>query len=165
MLANISDRKRIELSILARLLYGVASQTSFSCFNAGRVVDRQGFAELMAVRSGLEAAAVAPFSDDQHARRRQARKVDALYEDLTASLVGHPAAKVTLTFLYLVKDVIDEGILILIDGSDFAAAADKLIAWSSYATELPALDASARKQARKLREKLAAHGYFGGHDG
>lgn len=70
--------------------------------------------------------------------------------------------KMALMALYCLKAVLDADYLVLVEGSDLAAAIDAVVNGLEHAFKEEKLDASAQKQAAKMLSHLQQLGYFYG---
>ena len=151
----LTDRQRVELAIPTRLLYGIAAGNHFSCFDAsGNVSDKEGFAILHRMRGLLSAACHEPLADLPPApAAKLARRIERTYRDLIIAEHEAAAARVALSILYFVRDLIESEAIILYDGSPVAEASDLLIPMVEYALDNPAIARSARKGAKRLFDR------------
>ncbi len=158
----LTDSQRVELALPAHMLYGIAGSKCFSCFDdAGKVTDPEGAALLERARDLLKTACREPLADLPYARRgKLARRVTRVYQTAMDELFDQPAVKATLTVYYVIEDLIERGAIELFDGSAFAEGADIIMPMAEHGLESAAIEASARKQARRILDRLKREGIY-----
>jgi hypothetical protein len=164
----LTDRRRVELAIPARLLFTVSMTKAFICYgDTGEVIDATGEAVVQEMRELLKLTCIEPFEDllEHELTRKRGRKIMERIERLNKLLAddfdGHSALKVALATVYFIQELIDTGYLELIEGSNFAKAADILLPMLEKGAEgKPEVERSARKAGRRVLAKLRAEGLY-----
>lgn len=92
------------------------------------------------------------------------RRVVRLHDNLTESArkAGARVDKTAMVTLYVLQAVLEDGFLVLDEGSPLSAAIIAIQTAIADAFGEPKLDASARKQARQMLSHLQDEGYFDG---
>lgn len=75
---------------------------------------------------------------------------------------GMEVAKLGLIAFYWLQNLVGQGYFVLPAGCPLERAIEAILPALEPTANVPALDASARKQARKVHERLQAQGYFQG---
>jgi hypothetical protein len=156
----LSDRRRVELALPARLLYGITGNCIGASVDKGKAetdADRQCLAWLKdACEEPLQGLSL------DH-RAKVATRIERAYRHVVQPWLdsNKNTAAVYLTVLYWLQDMLAEGRLVLIDGS----AADKAITvilatLEDHADLWAEVEKSARKQAPKLTQSLQTMGYY-----
>jgi hypothetical protein len=157
---TLSDRRRVELAIPARLLFGITGNCIGASVDKGKPeteADRQ-------VMTWLEEACTEPLTGlpPEH-KEKVARRIERAYRHVVQPWLdsNKNTASVFLTVLYWLQGMLDEGRLELIAGS----AADKAITvilatLEDHADLWAEVEKSARKQAPKLTQSLQVMGYY-----
>jgi len=154
MMAYLSDRCRIELALPAEMLDPVV-----------RVLLKRGInADDDKCLDLIKSAIQEPFAGvDPVKRAKLQRRVTALRLELLAPYEKRPIVLVFQMLVMWLRDMLEDGTLDLVDGSDFALAMDDLIARVIQHEELIVkTQKSAIKNARKLRRLLEKRGYYAG---
>lgn len=160
----LTDRQRVEIAVPARLVLGLVAS---NCFGLDpKAEDREAAeAELAASRQRLRdlmiAACMDPI-DDLPPREgvKVARRIERLVDRLAMDFDQQPAVKVAMALYYFIEDLLQRERLILWEGSAMGEALSILLPMFEYGFEREQQDASARKQARRLLEKLQKEGFY-----
>ena len=153
---HLSDRRRVELALPANLLHRMVTQ----CIGEGIRTedDREIIAQFQ--RSALAAL------DGLNRREafRVVRRVERAADLVMSELRGHAHATAFLALVLWIRDMLADGTLELIEGSDFDTAIEAVIATLTEAPDVvAAVDRSATKAASRIASKLDAAGYYPGH--
>jgi hypothetical protein len=148
----LTDRQRVEIAIPARLVFGVVAAKCFSDPDA-EVVKRL---EDLLVQACVEPIADLPEQKGIQVARRIERTTDAIAKDFD----DQPAVKIAMALYYFLQDLLEREVLVLWEGSAFAEAMQILMPMFEHGFEVQRIDASAQKQARRLRERLEREGYY-----
>lgn len=157
MSPTLTDRQIVELALPAFLVRR-AYAAGLDAADRLSEDDRQ-------VMAWLDEARAAPFeavADRDRAAKLRAR-VMRLQTRLLAPYEQRPLMLVHQMVLFLLRDLLAEEVLVLVEGSAFDRAASALIEALS-ADDLDDLwrgmQSSAEKNARRLRQRLAVEGYY-----
>lgn len=160
---NLSAKRRVELALPAAML-------RYVCLSCGEV--REGESpmaedEHAAYQRQLDllgTAAVEPFSglrpdEAKKLRRRVDRAVVAVYDEYVKA--DARIMRVFLITLHWLRDMLNTGALVLVDGSAFDLAVSELLPELERHADLwAAMEKSALKQAPKFHAKLVRLGYY-----
>ncbi|KJS40375.1 MAG: hypothetical protein VR70_05920 [Rhodospirillaceae bacterium BRH_c57] len=148
----LSDRRRVALAIYPRLL---AVWMAVAMDAAGGAADDEDRAVLAAIKAA---------EDDAYAgldgKRVQTlrNRVKTLAAECLEGYEQSAMVKVFLMVAYALRDTLESGALVLVDGSPLDVAYSTIAAEVSRHEDLMAdVDRSAEKHARKLRERLAGY--------
>lgn len=150
---HLSDRRRVELALPAAVMHRVVSQ----CIADGERSDDDR--EVLAL---LREAASEPFDGlNGWERPRLMRRVDRLSMEVMSELMGGARAKAFLALTLWLKGMLDDGILVLIEGSAFDQAMTAILATMQDAPDvMAAVDRSATKAAGRIASRLSGLGYY-----
>lgn len=154
MAGYVSDRHRCEYALPAVLMQRVA-----------RIIlepgTKEGHAECLEF---LERACNEPFVDlPQDRARKLRRRVMTLQAELLLGYEDRPVITVFLMVVIWLREMLADGTLVLIEGSDFDLAATCLIAQIEKHDDLvEGAYKSGEKNARKLASRLELRGYYQG---
>ncbi|WP_370677581.1 hypothetical protein [Pleomorphomonas sp. PLEO] len=171
---HLSETRRIELALPARMLASLSMGNSFSCLNRiGGVTNKHDFAKLVEVRLWLHIAFWEPFSDyDEMECYRVRRRLAKLQDLVLAELHDQPGLKALYAILYWLQSITsgENPVLVLVAGSYADKAVTRLLAWGEAQGEITKgiekIDRSAQKQAAKIGALLNHMGfYLGGSNG
>lgn len=147
----LNDRQRVELLLFPLLLKSILES------GARRDAHYETCAQI------LDGAMIEIIGrlDDQR-RKQIMRRTVRVHDDITdvTRKGGARVDKVALTVFYAMQKLLDAGALELDEGSDLSEAIHAIIHAFADAFEEARLDASARKHAAKMIERLQALGYF-----
>lgn len=173
-MTHLSEQRRLELALPARMLASLANGNCFSCLNRiGGVTNKHDFAKLVDVRLWLHIAYREPFSDypDYEWERVRAR-LAKLQDIVLTELHQQPGLKALYAIVHWVQLITsgDDPILELIAGSYFDMAVTRLVEWGLAQGEITGgidrIDKSALKQAMKIAALLEHLGFYtGGNHG
>lgn len=160
----LTDRQRVEIAVPARLVFGLVAA---NCFGPDPKAEDQEEAKAQVAEKSAQLrelvlqASVDPVSDlpDREALK-VARRVERLVERVTVDFDQQPAVKVAMCLYYFIEDLLQSERLILWEGSAMGEALSILLPMFEYGFEREQQDASARKQARRLLEKLQKEGFY-----
>lgn len=165
---HLSETRRIELALPARMLASLSMGNSFSCLNRiGGVTNKHDFAKLVDVRLWLHIAYHEPFSDyPEHQWERVRSRLAKLQDIVLTELHDQPGLKALYAILYWLQGVTDgdQPVLVLTAGSYFDMAVTRLLEWGEAQGEITRgmdrIDRSAQKQAAKLGALLNHMGFY-----
>lgn len=171
---HLSETRRIELALPARMLSSLSMGNSFSCLNRiGGVTNKHDFAKLVEVRLWLHIAFWEPFNDyPEMEAYRVRRRLAKLQDVVLTELHDQPGLKALYAILYWLQDITsgDNPILILTADSYFDKAVTRLLEWGAAQGQIirgmDRIDKSAQKQAVRIGALLNHMGfYLGGSNG
>lgn len=151
----MNDRQRTEA-----ILFPVFLLNILACG-----VNDQQSDEFLACRAQLhQAIEEALHGCDDKRKSSLLRRAARVHNDITASYraEGVRVEKMALMALYCLQAVLDADYLVLVEGSDLAAAIDAVVNGLEHAFAEERLDASAKKQAGRMLLHLQELGYFHG---
>ncbi|MDR6954191.1 hypothetical protein J2X65_003559 [Ancylobacter sp. 3268] len=152
----LSDRQRVEISLPPQVMLGVVI--------AG--VDRED-ADYRRALDLLKVAAREPIDDLPEDRAHKIlERVRRVHKEVLGpySGEGQDVAKFGLVAFYWIKAMVETGYFVFAEGSAIDEAMTLFIGAIEHRAQVPAIDASAQKQARKLIRSLQALGYYRGLD-
>jgi hypothetical protein len=161
--ALLTDRQRVELAIPPRLVFGLVVA---DCFGINPESDPdEAQAELdrnVARLKELLAVACAEPLDGLPAGKRSsvARRIERVTNTVAEEFDQQPAAKIGMALYYFLEDLLQRGVIHLWDGSAFAETMQILMPMFEHGFAIERMDASAQKQARRMREQLQREGYY-----
>jgi hypothetical protein len=153
----LSDRRRVELALPA--------------YMASVCLDRTFPEKSEAVRRVLglldqawgEALDAAPALDPGR-RRQLSRRLSRLWDELVKPHEWDVLMKVWLMVLFWLRDLLEDGRLVLVAGSAFDQAMSEILPELERHGDLwDGTERSARKHARKLQQHLESLGYYRGN--
>lgn len=150
---HLSDRRRVELALPANLMHRMVTQ----CVEAAaRTEDDREVIDL------LRQAAHEPMDGlDDAGRQRIMRRVDRLASAVMGELVGGARAKAFLALTLWLKGLLDDGTLVLVEGSAFDLAMEAILATMRDEPDvMAAVDRSATRAAARISERLRREGYY-----
>ena len=148
----LSDRQRVEISLPPQVMMGVLF--------AGVERHDADFERAVAL---LKTAAREPLEDlpERHSRKilERTRRV---HNDILGPYhgEGQDVAKFGLITFYWIQAMVESGYFVFAEGSAIDEAMALFIRAIEHRAQVPAIDASAQKQARKLIRSLHALGYY-----
>lgn len=150
-----TDRQRVEALLIPQMLAamvmaGVNDTEHPDCIETQR---------LLAAASNEALRGLEPAKRAQIERRMVRAHLEAVGPFLKD---GSRMDKLGMTQLYLLQAILEDDYLVLHEGSALSQALDLILPAISHAMEIERLDASARKQSRKMLQALQAMGYFPG---
>ncbi|MGU3387206.1 hypothetical protein ACLBYG_22040 [Methylobacterium sp. D53M] len=159
----LTDRQRVELAIPSYLTFTLIRARCFgpdptlSPEEGKREVERQT-AELerlcaLACREPIQDLPVR-----EHGKL--ARRIERVVNEAIKPWEGQPAIKIALTIYHFLRDLTDREVLVLWEGSAMGQTMDLLFPMFEHGFACERQDASAQKQARRLRGFLEDRGYF-----
>lgn len=151
----LTDRRRVEFALPAVIAFNVIAAI---VTDPGDEVAAEKAARLRALvlkschdpLDGLTAPAAG----------KMARRIDRNAAEALKAVDNPPADKLGMILFYALESLIETGALELIEGSTFAEAMNLLLPALDQAFAEPALDASARKQAKRLLAHFKTKGFF-----
>ena len=149
----LNDRQRVELLLFPLLLKSILES------GARRDAHYEACGQI------LDGAMIEIIGRLDERRRVQImRRTVRVHDDITdvARKGGVRVDKAALTVFYALQKLLDAGALELDEGSDLSEAIHAIIHAFADAFEEARLDASARKHAVRMIERLQALGYFSG---
>lgn len=148
----MNERQRVETAVPARLVFGLAVCNCFSDPDADVVKQ---------LKELLLRACVEPVEGlGPKEGGKVARRIERVCEAAAKEFDGQPAVKIAMALFYFLEDLLSREVLTLWEGSAFGEAMTLLMPMFEHGFESEKIDASARKQARKLLERLQREGYF-----
>jgi hypothetical protein len=158
--AYLSDRQRVELALPAAMLYRIFGSCVVEAKEKG--IDEREYDER--VQAWLSHAAWEPLAGlSPDKTRKLAARITRLQQAILAPFEDRPIMVTFLFALFVLRDLLDEGALVLVEGSAFDQAVSVLIPELERHDDLwAAMEKSAAKNARKARERLRAEGYYRG---
>lgn len=153
-MAYVSDRQLVEEVLPSHLMLSVV-------INGAQPDDP----EAQATIAKLTEAAEAPLEGLPDAKRRKIllRSQRAYHAGARPySGEGHIVAKFGLIVFYWLEAMIEDGHYVIPEDSPFMQAMDSILPGLAEWAEIAAMEASAKKQARKFHELLQAEGLFRG---
>lgn len=160
MTMHLSDRRRVEMAMPARLLfrcYGAAMEQVETMNDA----DRQ-------LLDDLKAACLEPLADmigtDRPRAVRLGRRIDRLHREVMAEFEDGTVLRAFMIALYWTRDRLDCGDLELVEGSLFDRAITRLLPQLEEAAGglWDDMHRSATRGAARLHDRLQRAGYFPG---
>jgi hypothetical protein len=160
---NLSAKRRVELALPAALL-------RYVCLSCGQVragedpMSEEENAAWVHQLALLGTAAVEPFAglhpeEAKKLRRRVDRAVVEVYDEYVKA--DARIMRVFLITLHWLRDMLNTGALVLVDGSAFDLAVSELLPELERHADLwEAMEKSALKQAPKFHAKLVRLGYY-----
>jgi hypothetical protein len=147
----LTDTQRVEMALPARIMFNVIKSGIKDLQDPDAV-------KLMGL---LKTACFQPFEDltTKH-KHKVIRRTERIYGEAILPFQGERSDKVGLILFYFLKDLIDRELLILYEGTPFADAMEMTLPMLHHAFDIPELDKSAQKQARRLKETFQKHGYY-----
>ncbi len=151
----LNDRQRVELTLAPVILLDV--------LEAGAVDPKAD--DVVAARTHLVLAATEVLGDlPAPERAKIIRRSERAFTVATAPYrkAGDAASKLGLIAFYWLQDLVTAEYFVLAEDSQLQKALDLLLPALEPAANIPAMDASARKQATKFLRTLQGLGYFRG---
>ena len=157
----LSDRRRVELALPAALLYRIFA----ACMAHGAEnpeIDESKFDEW--VIGDLFKACHEPLDGLTLKRKKElVKRIERIQSEILTPFEDRPIMVCFLYVLFWLKELLDDGTLVLIQDSPFDRAITALIPeLESQADLWDAMEKSARKQATKLTKILRSHGFYRG---
>lgn len=155
----LSDKRRVELALPAALLHRIFA----ACIEHSKgSAEGEEFEYDREVITALRVAAIEPLEGlDPRRQRKLAVRVTRMQAQILDPFEDRPIMVCFLFVLYWLKGLLDDGTLVLIDGSPFEQAVSALIPELSKHEDLwEAMEKSAVKNARKLTQALRGEGFY-----
>lgn len=148
----LSEKRRVDLMLIPAMLWRVFAMGASD----------PDHREAHVFRALLADAMVEPLNGHTHkVASKLTNRANKLARDLCDEFFsGMENAKVCAIIFYTTQQLLQEGVIVLYDGSAMADALIMTVGFFDYAVQEEAVDKSAHKQARKFAATLKERGFF-----